>query len=246
VLSTDDQGGNISGVSNTYENWHEYEIRWTPDQIEWVVDGKVGRTKKRADTWNATSNQFHYPQTPARVQLSIWPGGAETNAKGTVDWAGGPIDWSSDYIKANGFYFATFGEIEMQCYKTNTPPGTNKGKSYWYTDLRSTNDTVMDGDKPTILKSFSATGLDMNVDLDPDTEQNHIPGGGSVSTGHDSNPVSGGGSGSGGGSSSSDCSATRFSQNCKGNPNEAPRYDERMLGASTFAAAVALMALMYI
>lgn len=84
-----DNSGNIT-LSNTFDNFHTYEINWTPDEITWLVDGQVGRTKKRSETWNATSNQWAFPQTPSRVQISIWPGGASTNAPGTVQWAGGP------------------------------------------------------------------------------------------------------------------------------------------------------------
>lgn len=83
IEKKDDNSGNIS-LSDTYNNFHTYEIDWTPDQISWLVDGQVGRTKKRADTWNATTNQWDFPQTPARVQLSIWPGGLATNAAGTI------------------------------------------------------------------------------------------------------------------------------------------------------------------
>ena len=58
-------------MSDTFEDFHDYEINWTPDEITWLVDGKVGRTVKKSDTFNKTSNQFDFPQTPARVQLSI-------------------------------------------------------------------------------------------------------------------------------------------------------------------------------
>lgn len=156
---------NITGVSDTNANFHEYEIRWTPDDITWLVDGKVGRTQKKSDTWNATANQWDFPQTPARLQLSIWPGGASTNAKGTIDWAGGPIDWNSEDIQRDKYYYATFGEVSIECYQTKSPPGTNSGKSYTFNDYRATNDTVIDGDSNTILKSLLGTGLDMDKEI---------------------------------------------------------------------------------
>lgn len=43
-----------------------------------------------------------YPSTPSRVQISIWPAGISSSAQGTIDWAGGMIDWQSDEIKQNG------------------------------------------------------------------------------------------------------------------------------------------------
>merc|ERR1712098_962429 len=96
-------GANIS-LSDTFDNYHTYEINWTPDIVEWIIDGQVGRTLKKSDTWNATANQWKYPQTPARVQLSLWPGGLPTNGKGTIDWAGGLVDFDNNVdIKNNGY-----------------------------------------------------------------------------------------------------------------------------------------------
>jgi len=231
-----DQGGNSSVSSNTYENFHDYEIQWTPDAIRWLIDDEEVRVKEKSDTWNETANQWDFPQTPSRVQLSIWPGGADTNAKGTIDWAGGPIDWDSDYIKKNGYYFATFGEIEVKCFDASSPPGTNKGKSYWYTDARATNDTVEDGDRDTVIKSLSATGLDMDKGEDSSVS-NKVPGGGSSGPGQ--NP--------GGASSDSgnavDCSGSSFQQSC--DPANDATGLKQTSGASIFAVVVALSALMW-
>jgi len=244
---TDDNSGNIS-LSNTFDNFHTYEINWTPDEITWSVDGQVGRTKKRSETWNATSNQWAFPQTPARVQISIWPGGAPTNAPGTIQWAGGPIKWDHEDVKNFGYYFATFGEIEINCYNANSPPGTNKGKSYWYTKAAATNDTVVDGDRPTILKSFLGTGLDMNAgaSANPSSTANTVPGGGSLGPGTNGQAAGGGADGSSTGSSP-DCATTGFAQTC-GRPNEGGRAvaGERILGASAFAVVVALAGMLMI
>jgi hypothetical protein len=161
-MTADDNSANIT-LSDTYQNWHTYEIDWTPDSITWLVDGQVGRTKKKSDTWNATSNQWDFPQSPARVQLSIWPGGDSKNAPGTVQWAGGAIDWNSQDIQNYGYDFATFGQVTIECYNASSPPGTNLHTSYTYNNAAGTNDTIVDGDKPTVLASFTATGTDMNA-----------------------------------------------------------------------------------
>lgn len=214
-----DNSGNITGVSDTFNDFHTYEIQWTPDTITWLLDGKVGRVKKRSETWNATANQWAYPQTPSRVQLSLWPGGADTNAPGTINWAGGPINWNSDDIKSYGYDFATFGEITVECFNAKSPPGTNLHTSYTYTNAAATNDTVIDGDKPTILKSFSGSGLDMNAGGSTPSGTNtatgpvaSVPGG--TAAGPGSNP--GIDAGSSGTTSSASCQATGFSQNCGG------------------------------
>ncbi len=255
---------------DSYNDFHEYEIQWTPDQITWLVDGKVGRTKKRSETWNATSNQWAFPQTPSRVQLSIWPGGLETNAQGTIDWAGGAIDWNSDEIKNYGYYFATFNEITVECYKTSSAPGTNKGVSYYYNDISATNNTVVDSNKPTILKSFLATGTDMNkgdgttsgsatasssVNAVPGGgTSNQVPGGSNPGTGSGSSDSSNSGSSGSSGSSgtaAAACAATGFSQSCGttgtssgNNKNNGARGAERTLGASAFAVIVGIAGLL--
>jgi hypothetical protein len=131
--------------------------------ITWSIDGQVGRTKKRSDTWNATSNQWMYPQTPARVQLSLWPAGLSSNGQGTVDWAGGLVDWNSADIKNNGYYYASFESVTMSCYNSTSAPGTNKGTSYYYNGYSGTNDTVVDSSNSTVLVSFQGTGLNMKA-----------------------------------------------------------------------------------
>jgi hypothetical protein len=131
--------------------------------ITWSIDGQVGRTKKRSDTWNATSNQWMYPQTPARVQLSLWPAGLSSNGQGTVDWAGGLVDWNSADIKNNGYYYASFESVTMSCYNSTSAPGTNKGTSYYYNGYSGTNDTVVDSSNSTVLASFQGTGLNMKA-----------------------------------------------------------------------------------
>jgi len=150
-------------LSDTFNNFHTYEIDWTPDKITWSIDGQVGRVLERKDTWNATSNQWMYPQTPARVQLSLWPGGLASNAKGTVDWAGGQIDWNGADIKTNGYYYSMFQSVSVKCFDAKTAPGTNKGTSYTISNAAGTNDTVVDGDAPTVLKSLLGSGENMNA-----------------------------------------------------------------------------------
>lgn len=124
----------------------------------------MGRVKDRKDTWNATSNQWAFPQTPARVQISIWPGGLASNAQGTIDWAGGEIDWNGADIQTNGYYYAQFESVTVKCYSADSAPGTNKGKSYTYSSAAGTNDTVVDGNKATVLKSLLGTGTNMSAD----------------------------------------------------------------------------------
>ncbi|KAH7041584.1 glycoside hydrolase family 16 protein [Microdochium trichocladiopsis] len=253
--------GNITGASDTNANWHDYEINWTPDKIEWLVDGKVGRTQLKKDTWNKTANRYDYPQTPSRVQLSLWPGGADTNAQGTIDWAGGPIQWDSQQIKENGYYYASVGEITIECFGAKSPPGSNLHTSYVYKDAKATEDTVVDGDAGTIIKSLLATGLDMNADY-PNSggsasnspTQELIPGlsGGGPGTNGQAPVNDNGGSGTSGGNPAGtdvapQCTATGFTQNCQaamnGNGNggtSGASKQDVFVGASMFGAILAL------
>ncbi|KAK5635970.1 hypothetical protein RRF57_011682 [Xylaria bambusicola] len=260
--------GNITGLSNTNTEWHDYEIRWTPEKIEWYVDGNLGRTQLKSDTWNETANQWNFPQTPARVQLSIWPGGAASNGEGTIDWAGGPIDWDSDAIKKDKYYYASVGKVSIECYKTDSGPGTNSGKSYTYNSWLGTNNTVIDGDKNTILKSLLGSGLNMDADYpsasgtSAQTSMEVVPGlsGGGVGTnGQAAGDANGGngdsGSGSNGGSTpstggSSNCNSG-FSQDCSSsssgdNPKNQGARQEHALGASAFAALVAVAGMLWL
>ncbi|KAK8035129.1 glycosyl hydrolase family 16 [Apiospora rasikravindrae] len=239
--------GNITNTPNTFENWHDYEIRWTPDDITWLVDGKVGRVQKKSDTWNKT------------VQLSLWPGGADTNAPGTVAWAGGAIDWDSEDIKSYGYDFATVESVKIECYKTKSAPGTNSGKSYTITDYKGLNTSVDNGDKPTVLKSLLGTGLDMDKDYaKSSTTQTMevIPGlsGGGPGTNGQAAAHPDGGSGTNGNGPSPagvapKCTQSVFAQDCGqttgGNANEGYKQ-ERALGASAFAALIAVAGMLWL
>ncbi len=257
----DTHSGNITDISDSFDNYHDYEINWTPDEITWLVDGKVGRTVEKSKTWNKTANQWDYPQTPARVQISIWPGGLDTNAEGTISWAGGLIDWDSDDIKRDGYYYASIAQVDITCYKTDSPPGTNSGTSYTYSDAKGTNDTVIDGDKSTILKSLLGSGLDMDKDYPSASasssgSQQVIPGlsGGGPGT----NGEAAGGSGTtGDGATGTDvapvCTATGFTQDCTGTTgsgdgaqNLGIRQERGALGASAFAALVAVAGMVWL
>jgi hypothetical protein len=104
-----------------------------------------------------------FPQTPARVQLSLWPGGLASNAQGTIDWAGGQINWNGPDIQTNGYYYAMFQSVEVSCYNATSAPGTNTEVSYTYNNAAGTNNTVVDGNSPTVLKSLLGTGDDMDA-----------------------------------------------------------------------------------
>lgn len=256
-------------LSDTFNNYHTYEIDWTPDSITWLVDGQVGRVKKRSDTWNSTSNQWAFPQTPARVQISLWPGGLKTNGQGTIDWAGGLIDWTDNNpdIKSNGYYYAQFESVTVDCFNATKAPGTNLHTSYTYNSYLGTNDTVVDGNDPTVLTSLLGTGTNMTAALasagSSSSSVATIPGlsgGGPGTDGHAANETSSGGSSDGSSSdgSSSDGSSTDtaavptgtgFQQGTgSGSTNAGARVGGEVkstLGSSVFAGIVAVAVLIW-
>lgn len=149
---------------STFDTYHTYEIDWKPDQITWSIDGNVMRTLEKSKTFNTTTNTYHFPQTPARVQLSLWPAGSSKNGKGTIEWAGGLVDWNSQDVQTNGYYYALFKDVNVECY--DPPPGANVtgSKAYIYTSLAGTNASIAETNDKTILKSLLGTGTDMDKD----------------------------------------------------------------------------------
>lgn len=161
-LCTDNNGENIT-TSNTVQNEHTYTIDWQPDQITWSIDGTVGRTLKKDDTYNDTTKTYHYPQTPARVQLSLWPAGLSTNGEGTVNWAGGLVDWDSPYMQ-NGYYYAMVKDVSVECYDPPSGYQNNGNKVYYYTSTAGMEGDVATGNNDTELASFFASGDDPKKD----------------------------------------------------------------------------------
>lgn len=157
--NADENGKDIDMDSDTQQNWHDYEIDWKPDETKWLIDGKVVRTLKRDDTYNETSKQHNYPQTPSRVQLSLWPGGLPSNGKGTIEWAGGLVDWDDSQNMPNGYYYAEVKNISVECYDPPNNQDSN-GNSYYYTSTDGTEDTVVIGKNGTVIGSMEATGND--------------------------------------------------------------------------------------
>ncbi|KAK9325384.1 concanavalin A-like lectin/glucanase domain-containing protein [Lipomyces orientalis] len=153
---------NIS-LSDTFANWHTYSVDWQQDYIQWSVDGQVGRTLYKNATYNATSGEYMFPQTPSRVQLSIWPGGLASNAPGTIAWAGGEINWNSEDIQEVGYDYAMIKSIDVQCYSPPSFVNQSGGKSYRYLNRNGTQESVVITDDDTVLASFEASGTDMNA-----------------------------------------------------------------------------------
>ncbi|KAE8352646.1 glycosidase crf2 [Aspergillus coremiiformis] len=246
-------GGKAPTGTSTFDDWHEYEIDWKPDVITWSVDGAVKRTLTRESTWNETGKRYQFPQTPSRMQLSLWPAGQASNPEGTIQWAGGEIDWNSQDIKEKGYYYAEFGEITVQCYDPPSNSGNGK-KSYIFTKDDGLESSVKMTNNDTVLASLGATGLNPNLGASSPssssaTGNNSVPenrgGSGNEPGASASNGTSGSGSGSGNGNGSSD---SGFSQGNNDNgssnrSNGASSPNEHVMRGSLFAVLVAIVVL---
>lgn len=102
---------------DTYSDYHNYEISWSPDAIEWIIDNKIVRTLSKQETWDDSIGDYKFPQTPMRMEAAIWPGGADENEEGTISWAGGRIDWdNSPDIINEGQFAARVKQVKIEPY----------------------------------------------------------------------------------------------------------------------------------
>lgn len=158
-----------STVTDTFENWHYYEVDWQEDKIDWLIDGEVIRTLEKADTWNSTTDRYDFPATPSRVQFSLWPGGSSLNGIGTIEWAGGEIDWDSLDIEDYGYYYAYLKNVSIECYDLPSTVGIVNESDYTaflYNNTDGYEDAVYLTNEKTWLGSTSASGLDPQNDDD--------------------------------------------------------------------------------
>lgn len=149
-------------LSDTQQNSHTYEIDWTPDNITWTIDGSNVRTLNKQDTYNDTTKQYAFPQTPSIIQLSLWPGGSSLNAPGTIQWAGGPINWDMPEFKDPGYLYVTLKEIDVQCYDPPSGANVSGGKSYVYDSKGILEGNIEITNDDFVLGSSEACGFDMN------------------------------------------------------------------------------------
>ncbi|PYH81043.1 hypothetical protein BO82DRAFT_392723 [Aspergillus uvarum CBS 121591] len=150
-------------TGNTYNTWHTYTIDWTPEQLEWQVDGVTMRTLTKNSTYNATSGIYMYPQTPSRLQMSLWPSGLSSEGEGTIEWGGGLVDWNSADMEKYGYYYALYKDITIECY--NPPEGTtvDGDVSYVYTSDTGLSDQILVSGNSTVLYNLEDTGLNMTA-----------------------------------------------------------------------------------
>jgi len=135
VIPQTTAGATTGNLTDTFSTYHDYTIDWQPEQLTWSVDGNVVRTVSKSSTIDS-NGVAHYPTTPARIQLSLWPAGISSMPQGTVAWAGGMIDWTNSDYQAAGHFYALVSSVNVQCTDPS-PPAANV-TSYVYGTNSST------------------------------------------------------------------------------------------------------------
>jgi len=173
VIPDKTQGQTHTGLTDTYSNYHDYTIDWQPDQLTWLIDGQAVRTLKQSDTIGSDGVP-HYPSTPSRIQLSLWPAGIAGTPKGTVTWAGGMINWGDpDYTSAGGHFYASVNSITVNCSAASAPTGSNitsyvfggsKNQSMTPSITYSNHSTLLNGDSH-LVPIIGTNGLSLTLIL---------------------------------------------------------------------------------
>ncbi|KAF8348587.1 glycoside hydrolase family 16 protein [Amanita rubescens] len=148
IIPAQTQGEATGGIQDTYSTYHDYTVDWTPEALSWLVDGKMVRTVYRNATIDS-SGVAHFPSTPSRVQISLWPAGINSSAPGTIAWADGMINWTNpDYLSA-GYFYAEVESVTIQCGDPITP-GPNV-TSYVYQSKNASNPAIGFSNASTLL-----------------------------------------------------------------------------------------------
>lgn len=109
-------------VPNADTEYHNYTTYWDQNKMEWWIDGALQRTVTYGDPLALWGK--NYPQTPCQVKISNWPAGQQGNAKGTVQWAGGYVNY------ADAPFTMSVQSVRVQDFHT--------GKQYTYGDMSGT------------------------------------------------------------------------------------------------------------
>jgi len=120
---TYDRGG-FSNVHDPINTFHTYTIRWTPEQLDWIIDGNVVRTLKNTGEKGCSG----YPQSPMQIKLGTWVAGRKDAPEGTIQWAGGLANWKE--APFDGYYQS----IRIQDFMG----GAKEATEYQYTDRSGT------------------------------------------------------------------------------------------------------------
>ncbi|KAJ9618374.1 transglycosylase [Knufia peltigerae] len=137
--------GAFHGAPNNHDEFHTYSIDWTADQIVWSIDGTTVRAMTQAQ---AEAGQ--YPQTPMYVKVGAWAGGDPSNPQGTIEWAGGPTDYSA------GPFTMYLKSIHVTDYSTGSEYSYSGTSGTWQSIISSGGKINSQGDGTPVSSSAPA------------------------------------------------------------------------------------------
>jgi len=136
-------------LDDTFANYHDYTIDWQPETLRFLIDGQEVRSVNKADTM--LEGKLQYPTTPARIQLSLWGAGTPDFPQGTVDWAGGMIQFDEpDYVANGNQYQALVSKVTVEC-NDELPITANTISYVWGRNDTSGIPTVQASNQTTLL-----------------------------------------------------------------------------------------------
>jgi beta-glucanase (GH16 family) len=146
--STYDRGG-FSPVNNPQTQFHTYTIDWTPEHVQWIIDGNVVRTL----TYGEAKGGASFPQTPMQIKLGTWVAGRQGAPQGTVQWAGGYTNFAD----------APFTGYYRKVTITDYGNGKSGATSYSYGDSSGTMGSIVvstDGSNSAAFNESSSANTD--------------------------------------------------------------------------------------
>ncbi|EJF59764.1 hypothetical protein DICSQDRAFT_148289 [Dichomitus squalens LYAD-421 SS1] len=161
VVPQQTAGATHGNLTDTFSNYHDYTIDWQQDTLTWLIDGQQVRQLKRSDV-TGSDGVSRYPSTPSRIELSIWPAGINTSAQGTIEWAGGLIDWSDPDYQSAGHFYAFVESVSVVCADAKSNPANaqsyvyGKNASAFSPAVAVTNETTVNGAAG--LRALAASG----------------------------------------------------------------------------------------
>ncbi|KAF8652387.1 hypothetical protein AX16_004415 [Volvariella volvacea WC 439] len=153
VIPEQTAGAIHGNLPDTFGNYHDYTIDWQPDQLIFAIDGNVVRTVQASDYNEGGVNR--YPNTPSRIQLSLWPAGTGAYPPGTVEWAGGMINWNDPDYQAAGQFYALVQSVTIRCADPQRPGPNMTG--YIYSSNTTVNPSVAFTNASTLLNGAGLT-----------------------------------------------------------------------------------------
>ncbi|KAF2724360.1 glycoside hydrolase family 16 protein [Polychaeton citri CBS 116435] len=151
----------VHTATDSQDQWHEYSVIWTEQQVVWQIDGTTVRVL------NANDAQGQFPQTPCQLRFGSWSGGDPSNPPGTIAWAMGPTDYSQ------GPFTMTVASISVQDYSSGTNYTWGNQSGSW-TSIESDGGTV-NGNAPANAGAAAAPQITATANSPQAFDGTHAP-----------------------------------------------------------------------